>query len=194
MPRLMTHFALLLTVFPFTLLAELTHTTDPETKLNSWKLVDNSLQLEIIQRLPDQTRAFFQARGFSAHVADQIATHCVLQAIARNTATDPGSAPITIKLTSWQIRQQGKTRPIKLKEGWLAEWKKDPDISNKAKTAFRWATFPSEQTYQPDGDYNWGMISFGPAPGETFDLEVSWKVDQEIHKRWIKSIQCPSDR
>ena len=194
MQKIIARIALLFALFPLLLQAELRQSTDLETRLVSWKLVEQNFELEIIQRLPDQTRAFFQARGFPTKTADQIATHCVFQTIARNTATGPEATAITIELADWRIKQQGKTRPVKLKEDWLAEWKTDPHISNKAKIAFRWATLPTAQTYQPGGDYNWGMVSFGPGPGDTFDLKASWKTGQENHSRWITSIQCPTDR
>ena len=168
---------------------------DPQSGLKSWTLRAPPVQIELIQRLPDQTRGFFLARGFPRRVADDIATHCVLQAIGRNVAP-PGHGPVfVIDLSDWRIRLPGerRLRPIKLKSDWLAQWRDDPAVSRAARIAFRWATFPTRQTYRPT-DYNWGMISFGPPPGTVFDLQVAWRVDGRVVRRWIEGVECPPDR
>ena len=53
--------------------------------------------------------------------------------------------------------------------------------------------FPSEQTFDPGGDFNWGMISFGPKPDTLFDLHVFWKQGDRSHNTWIRGMQCPED-
>ena len=45
--------------------AMVTTSIDPETQLQSWTLQEGAFSLQLIQRLPDQTRAFYMARGFS---------------------------------------------------------------------------------------------------------------------------------
>ncbi len=168
--------------------------TDPETGLQSWHLRDHDFSLQLIQRLPDQTRAFFLARGFNQPIADQIATSCVLQAIGKNTSHAPDGSTIEYNLADWRVRFDGKTQGIKLKSQWLQQWAREQAASPSSKIAFRWATFPSQQTFEPDGDFNWGMISFGLPPGSVFDLKVQWRQNQQPRKTWIRNLQCPSDR
>jgi hypothetical protein len=48
------------------LAAEPSPRIDPDTGLASWTLRDGAIAIELIQRLPDQTRAVFQGRGFPA--------------------------------------------------------------------------------------------------------------------------------
>lgn len=174
---------------------EINKTIDAETKLTGWKITDNNFQLELIQRSPQQTRSFFQARGFSTKIANDIATHCVLQTIIRNTEAQNPNDSITISLKEWRMTnsKDTKERTLKLKEVWDKEWK-DGDITNAARIAFRWATFPTEQTFDPGGDYNWGMISFGLKPDTLFDLHIFWKQGNNTHDAWIKDMQCPPDR
>jgi hypothetical protein len=192
-------FRIVLIVFSVTLNsilgAELTQTVDELTKLKAWKLAENNFQLELIQRTPQQTRSFFQARGFSVDIANDIATQCVFQTIVRNTEGENVSDSISVSLKKWRIKKAGASdeAPIKLKEVWDKEWK-EGDISNSARVAFRWATFPTEQTFQPGGDYNWGMISIGLKPDTLFDLHVFWKQDGVPKDAWIKNIQCPADK
>lgn len=174
-------------------LALVEQSIDAETQLKSWALTQGTFSFELIQRLPDQTRAFFQARGFAKKIANDIGTQCVLQAIGRNTSVDNTGSPISFDLQEWIIQSETQSRSIKLKEDWDAQWPDDL-VSSAARIAFRWATFPTEQTFEPAGDYNWGMISFGLPPGSLFDLKVVWRQNNEIQYQWIKQIECPADR
>jgi len=187
--------------------AEITKTELAETKLIEWKLVEQNLELKLIQRLPDQTRSFFEARGFSKAITNDIATSCVFQTITRNNSKNKNQT-LHISLKKWRIKTDGKIQPVKLKETWEQQWR-DSQVKISSKIAFRWATFPTEQSFEPSGDYNWGMISFGLKPGSVFDLYVEWKTnDQAINNQtnndqtsstqtnsiWINNITCPKNR
>lgn len=76
----------------------------------------------MIQRSPDQTQGFFQARGFSKEIASEIATSCVFQTIARNVFTKATDDAISISLSDWRVRVEGKIQTIKLKETWDGQW------------------------------------------------------------------------
>lgn len=45
-----------------------------------------------------------------------------------------------------------------------------------------------------DGDFGWGMTSFALAPGERFDLKVSWSVAGVKKEAWIREIRCAEER
>ncbi len=173
--------------------ADVSKTQNSETGLIGWKLKQGSLELELIQRLPDQTRAFFLARGFPAGIADDLGRACIFQTILRNSGTDAGASPaLTVMLKDWRVSQGDTSRPLKLKEAWDQTWP-DALVSKSARLAFRWATFPSTQTFQP-GDYNWGMISFGLAPGARFDLRLVWREGNERYSAEIEDLICAHDR
>lgn len=147
----------------------------------------------MIQRLPDQTQGFFQARGFPKDIAIDIATSCVFQTIARNVSQKATDDAISISLSEWQVRVDGKIKPVKLKETWDKQWP-DEQVTRTSRLAFRWATFPTQQTFEPGGDYNWGMTSFGLPPGTVFDLHVFWKQGGKQKDLWVNSMQCPQKR
>lgn len=190
-------------LLPVFLSAQVITNMDESTKLKSWTLVQSGLELQLIQRLPDQTRGFFQGRGFNKQQADDIATQCVLQTIVKNTGakgadSKKNNRAISISLKEWRVKKAGgQIQAIKLKEDWTKQWSAIQDenlqVKKSAQIAFRWATFPSEQTFEAGGDYNWGMISFGLMPGETFDLHVFWKTELKINDEWIRGIECPED-
>ncbi len=169
-----------------------------ETGLKSWGFIDNGLELKFIQRLPDQTRGFFLGRGFTELQANDIATQCVFQTVAKNTQSKPEGKPVSIDLSLWKVFANAEEGRVKLKEEWKKEWQAfdntDKKVKLSAQIAFRWATFPSQQTFEPGGDYNWGMISFGLPPGQPFDLQVKWFTGDQAHSILIENIQCPEDK
>jgi len=174
--------------------AAVTRETD-EYGLQSWHLEQGALSLKLIQRLPDQTRAFFLARGFPKAVADDIALSCVLQTIGRNRSTPDQPVSLGYDLHDWRLRlPDGSRRHIRFKEDWDAAWNGDPEIPQAARIAFRWATFPTTQQFEPGGDYNWGMTSFGLPPGSRFDLELQWQENGRPQSALIEDITCPQDR
>jgi len=173
---------------------DLSKTVDKETRLIGWKFSEGNFQLELIQRSPEQTRSFFQARGFDSNIANDIATSCVLQTIVRNTEADNKTEAINISLKNWYfVTADGTKKLLKLKETWNKEWK-EGSISSPARIAFRWATFPTTQRFDPGGDFNWGMISIGPKPNTVFDLHVFWEQGDIQHDAWIKQMTCPLDQ
>lgn len=173
--------------------AELNLSTNPETQLKSWKWLADGLDLELVQRTPNQTRGFFLGRGFSNKIANEIGTNCVFQTIVKNTFTNPSEPAVNISLKEWRIKHNDQIKKVKLKETWEAQWAKDK-VNKTPRIAFRWATFPTQQSFEPGGDYNWGMISFGLPPKTIFDLHVFWKQGTQQKDFWVKDIQCPEDR
>jgi len=165
---------------------------NPSTQLSAWTLKEGGFKLELIQRLPDQTRAFFQARGFSNKIANNLALSCIFQAIGTNIGKDKHAEPISYSLKDWKIKINNKIQNVKLKESWKEKWS-GSDVNAAARIAFTWATFPTQQTFTSGGDYGWGMISLGLPPESTFDLKVVWKQNQEINSAWIRTIICPQD-
>ncbi len=173
-------------------LAGVTQSVDAQTDLSSWKIDDGNFELELAQLLPDQTRAFFLARGFSKQIANTIATSCIMQTIGRNSAEKEISASIDVDLKRWRMLHNGAESPVKLKEQWDSEWSAG-EVIDAARLAFRWATFPTQQNFA-HGDYGWGMTSFGLVPGERFDLKVVWSAAGVQKEAWIRGIQCAEER
>jgi hypothetical protein len=171
--------------------AETERRTDPESGLASWRLVFEELSLELVQRLPDQTRAFFLARGFGAPEVERIATSCVFQSIIGNAAQGPGGAEIKLDLSRWRVVSSGGEGGLRLREDWEAAWA-GTEVSEAARIALQWSLFPTLQRFRP-GDYNWGMISFGLPPGTRFELELRWRRDDEERSARLAGIECPRD-
>lgn len=167
---------------------EILRSEDSETGLKSWKWSREGISLQLVQRLPDQTRGFFQARGFTAEEADLIAGSCVFQSIFRND----GSQLLSYNLDHWKVIHQGVELPLQTAERWAQKWQ-DGAVTQAARIALRWSLLPTRQEYRP-GDYNWGMTSYGVAPGEQFDLSIVVNLDGARQIARINGIECARDR
>lgn len=166
---------------------------NPETKLKYWLFDAKGFLLKLTQRLPDQTRAYFEARGFDQASADLAATSCFFQTMVKNSGTVPGSIMKT-ELSDWKIvttNSRNKIRSMLLRDYWQKVWqeKKQP---RPARIAFEWSLLPSSINYDVN-DYNWGMSSYGLMPGSRFDLQFSWMQAGKSYKGEITNLHCPDD-
>ena len=178
-----------LTVWP--VVAAVSSGTDEEAKLPYWEIADHGASIRFVQRLPDQTRGFFQARGFSVADSELIAQSCVFQAVFKNISPPSDPGPVEYNLRDWVVHAAGARRSLKTREDWQKEWiaRKAPQA---AQLAFEWSLLPTRQSYRP-GDYNWGMTMFGLKPGAEFDLDVVWQQDSRKHTAHLKGVRCAPD-
>ena len=165
--------------------------TDEEARLPYWEIVEPGVSIRLVQRLPDQTRGFFQARGFSVEDSERIAQSCVFQTVFKNISAASEPSTIEYNLRDWVVRAAGARRGLKTREDWRKEWsaRKAP---KPAQLAFEWSLLPTRQTYLP-GDYNWGMTLFGLKPGTEFDLDIVWHQDGKQRMVHLKAVRCAAD-
>lgn len=193
LPRRLRRIALLACALPWmsaSAAARVSTGIDEEAQLPYWELATDAMSLRLVQRLPDQTRGFFLARGFKPEDAERIAQSCVFQAIFQNTASDP-AGPLDYDLREWAVRHDGHAQAMKTREDWKPVWEKR-GVAPPARIAFEWALLPTRQRYQP-GDYNWGMSIFGLAPGALFDLHVVWTQNGRKQSATLAGVQCAPD-
>jgi len=168
--------------------AEVITSEEAQTGLRTWEWREAGVSVQLVQRLPDQTRAFFQARGFTSKDADTIGRACVFQTIFRND----GKQPLSYNLDDWHISYQAKRRSLFTRERWDEKWQ-GSGASQAALIALRWSLLPTRQRFEP-GDYNWGMTSFGIPPGEVFDLTLVLTRHGDPITRTIPGIVCSADQ
>lgn len=167
------------------------HSRDPATGLESWQWHGDGASFIFNQLLPDQSRAYFQGRGFQPVDGEQVALACVFQTIIRNPAD--AAVPLEMDLSGWRvIPAKGNPQPPRLEMDWQAEWERR-QVSRAARVAFRWSLFPTRQTFQP-GDWNMGMVTFGLPPGSHFDLELAWREGGNPRRLRLDEMRCAPDR
>ena len=182
-------FSLLL--MPLLCSAEVLRSTNEENGLEKWHFINGDIEIELVQRLPDQTRALLMNHDFSKAVIEQLALGCMFQTIIRNSGKSSTGQAVSIDLTQWRMQHAGKTGSILLKEPLLASWS-DEDADPAAKLVIRWGMFPTQQEFLP-GDYNWGLTAYGIPPGSVFDLVVTWQEGETRRSGEIKDIVCAPD-
>lgn len=162
----------------------------PETGLRFWEWNARGVLFRLTQRLPDQTRAYFMARGFDNENAESIATRCVFQSMFKNIA-EQGEGAVSIDLDTWRIHSAGGETRMITREKWPENFV-NPEVAKAAAIALEWSLLPTRQVYAP-GDYNWGMTGYGLKPGKVFDLDFSWKRGDKVFQGYLKSVECAPD-
>ncbi len=171
--------------------AALSTGTDEQAQLPYWEIRDAGMSLRLVQRLPDQTRGFFTARGFSAEHAERVAQSCVFQTVFKNESHFGRPSDLEYDLRQWTVISGGSSHGMKTREDWKEEWQR-LGVSAPAQLAFEWGLYPTRQTYRP-GDYNWGMSIFNLKPGTKFDLAIVWTQHGRAHTETIRDMQCAAD-
>jgi hypothetical protein len=164
---------------------------DEETRLPYWEIVEPGVSIRLVQRLPDQTRGFFQARGFSVEDSELIAQSCVFQTVFKNISDLSAPSTIEYNLRNWVVHAADARLGLKTREDWKQVWvaRQAPQT---ARLAFEWSLLPTRQTYRSD-DYNWGMTLFGLKPGAEFNLDVVWHQDGKKRAARLKAVRCAPD-
>lgn len=165
--------------------------TDRLAKLPYWELRAEAMTFRLVQRLPDQTRAYFSGRGFSKEDAEFVAGYCVFQTIFTNSASADSKHLIQYDANKWLVVYKDKQQSPVLREDWRTIWQQRK-AKKPQRIAFEWSLLPTRQQYQP-ADYNWGMMVYRVPHGATFDLNLFWTLDGEEHNATIKKLQCAKD-
>jgi hypothetical protein len=157
-----------------------------ETGAGSWEIYSAGVTFSLTQILPDQVKAFYVNRGFTLEQIRDFERSCVYMTVLRND-----NAPGTIHFISndWLVQVNGKRQPLVPVSEWLERFE-SAGISKAALVAFRWAQFPPEQSYEPGGDWNQGMLSMGLPPGSIFDVTARWDIDGKGFETTLKGIRC----
>ena len=131
--------------------------------LGKWHFIEGDIEIELVQRLPDQTRALFMEHEFSSEVVEAMATSCMFQTIVRNSGKSASGQSVSVDLALWRMQHAGRQGGILLKEPLIESWS-DEDASQKTRLFVRWGMFPTRQEYLP-GDYNRGLTAYDIPPG-----------------------------
>lgn len=92
---------------------------DEATGLSFWEWNADGVVFRLTQRLPDQTRAFFLARGFNRASADHFATPCIFQSMLKSAGA-AGSGPVAFDLRNWRVHPDGETWPLLIRSDWAS--------------------------------------------------------------------------
>jgi hypothetical protein len=160
------------------------HSVDADTGAERWAVETPGLQVSLTQILPDQSLAFFLARGFPRAAAERYAAACVFMTIVRN----PGSAAADVDLRGWRVAGTPGVERLHTKEEWMTFWK-EQGLGEAERIAFEWSQFPTAQSFEP-GDWNQGMATVLAQPGTRFDLEIRWRSEGDCRTATLVGVRC----
>ena len=171
--------------------AEVITGTDEVAQLPFWEWRNATMTLRLVQRLPDQTRAYFAGRGFKPAEVEHIAGYCFFQTVYTNISGADNKRVIQHDIRDWRYHYNGKTFLMRPREDWKPLWQAKK-VNQAQIVAFEWSLLPSKQVFEA-GDYNWGMTVFEVPHGATFDLDLSWQVDGKPQSATLENVQCSKD-
>jgi len=162
------------------------HDTDSVTGAKTWATKVNGVHFSLTQILPEQLNAFYVNRGFSLEQIKSYASSCVYMTVLRND-TAPGA--IHFISHNWSILVKNKPHKLVPVKQWLKQLS-NIGVKKSSLIAFRWAQFPPEQTYQPGGNWNQGMLSVGLPPESVFDVIATWDISGKKYQAKLTEVQC----
>ena len=149
----------------------------------------NGLKLELEPLLPDQVSAFFIGRGFPAEAAGLVAREgCLFRVALGNSSGAAGAPAVDIRLKDWGAVTREGRKPLRVREDWEPLWDK-LNLDTESRVAFRWALFPTEQTFGA-ADFNWGYLAFGLPVGTPFAADLAWRTGGKAYTRRIEGLEC----
>jgi len=157
-----------------------------DTGAVTWETHANGVTFSLTQILPNQARAFYVNRGFTLQQIEPFATSCIYMTVLRN---DKAADIIHFTLQDWSIVTDGHSQPPINTDTWVKQLKKN-GATNPALIAFHWAQFPSEQSYEPGGDWNQGMMTTGLPAGNIFDVIARWDMNNKQFKGVLHNVRC----
>lgn len=161
---------------------------DPDTGLRSWQTDQAGIQVRLTQISPDQARAFYLARGFTAAAVERYVAECVFMTVIRNV----GDTPIQHRLADWRYAISGQPpQAIRSKTGWDRIWQQ-LGVNESARIAFTWAQIPATQTFAP-GDWNQGMTTYNVPRDQPFNLRFVWRANGKTRSGLIEEVRCSNE-
>lgn len=145
-------------------------------------------KFEIVQRHPDQSVAFYTARGFSENIIKHYANTCIFHTSLFNNSDDKN---FDIDLMEWGILKKNDSETqIRLlsTDYWLDQWNKY-NVSKPAQIAFKFSQLPTVQ-HPSSGDWFQGMISMPLSQSDAFNLEIVWQEDDVKRQVVLENLHC----
>lgn len=163
----------------------------PLTLAADTRITREGLDFYLSARTPEQTNAFYSARGLPLIAVQAIAQSCFLTVGLHNRSANT----VWLNLAAWRFAD-GAGREIKrisLPE-WTARWQA-LHVPLAAQATFSWTQLPETRDMQPDEDVG-GNVPLVPPPGE-FTLIAHFPTGVEGTGKpiviTVPGLSCPRD-
>ena len=159
--------------------AKITPQKNADTGLYSWVTESEGFSIELIQLLPDFTRAIYASHGYPKAEVERIASYCLFGSVIKNTSQQV----LDYDISTWIYTDaRGKVAPVKTKSQWLEEWQ-------KAGIQFSWTLLPDKETFY-EGDWQQGFTTIKLPPESAFSITYKWSLDGVEHTDIFEGLRC----
>lgn len=152
----------------------------------SERLVRDGVEYQVSVRTPEQTSAFYAARGFPATAVQAISRQCFVTVGIVNKRSDT----LWLELPRWRFTAADGGEVARIpRADWEARWQA-LDMPLAARATFRWTQLPESRDLQP-GEPVGGNVAVAD-PGGVFAVHASFRTGggEEIHIS-VPGLVCP---
>ncbi len=155
------------------------------------RITREGLDFFISVRTPEQTSAFYAARGLPPAAVQAIAKSCFLTVGLHNRRTDT----LWLDLTMWRMADASGREIARISQPeWTARWNA-LKVPLAAQATFGWTQLPETRDMQPDESVG-GNIPIVPPPG-TFTLTARFRTGAQGTGKPVEisvpGLSCPRD-
>ncbi len=155
------------------------------------RITREGLDFYLSARTPEQTNAFYSARGLPINAVQEIAKSCFLTVGLHNRRTDI----VWLDLATWRFADANGREVTRVSlPQWTARWKA-MQIPLAAQATFGWTQLPETRDMQPDENVG-GNVPVVPPPGE-FTLTARFPTGATGTGKPIEisvpGLSCPRD-
>jgi len=131
-----------------------------QTRDERLRVEQHGLRLSASPRAPDQTAAFYSARGFPAAAVEVLAAACLITFGIRNNRDEV----VWLEPARWRF-VDGQGRPVHriTREEWNARWQA-LDVPAASRSTFGWTQLPEQRDLRP-GEPVGGNLALVPVAG-----------------------------
>jgi hypothetical protein len=129
-------------------------------------LETDALLIGLVPQSPDQTAAFYEARGFPRAAIERIRQTCFVTVHIENKSKDV----IWLELDQWRFTGNGKPLHRLDDSYWRGQWD-GIDLRQASRSTFGWTQLPPVRDLQPDEPVGGNLVF----PGDTDILTIEAK-------------------
>lgn len=134
------------------------------------QITRDGLDFSVSVRTPEQTRAFYAARGLPPSAVQAIAKTCLLTVTLHNRRADI----VWLDLAAWDFTDAGGHPVARISRSqWAARWR-SLQVPLAAQSTFGWTQLPETRDMQPDENVG-GNVPIAPPEG-TFTLTARFRT------------------
>ena len=169
--------------FPINISAENAPVNSSEIK----RYEDKDVFIRLINRTPDQLRAFYLARQFNQASIEEILNTCLVTPIIHNLSQDI----LWLDLDEWRFSSHGKPFERLRRDYWPDRWART-QLPQAQQSTFGWTLLPETRDLHPDESVGGSFVL--PYQAKPFTLTMNFPVGADrkgpLKTVTFEGIQC----